>query len=295
MNIKLVVLTGPTASGKTQLALKLARKFRGEIVSADSRQVYRGLDIGTGKIRRLHHLVDVASPKRTFTVAQYQKLAQEAIRKIIKKGKLPIIVGGSGFYIEALVYDLKLPKVKPNLRLRKRLAKLSTEALFKRLKKQGPRRAASIERKNKRRLIRALEIIEELGRVPPPSVHPHLWGRKGGGKKYNALLLGRKLRNHELKKRINRRVDVRLNGIIREIKKLRRQGVSFSRLINFGLEYKYFSLYLEGKLSKNEAAAQLKTATWQFARRQYNYLKRLPVVWVSNQRQAEKQIKKFLD
>lgn len=297
---KLIVLLGPTASGKTALSLKLTKKYGGEIISADSRQVYRGMDVGTGKIKLKnrkaagirHHLIDIASPKRTFTVAQYQKQARRAIKDILAREKIPLIVGGTGFYIEAIIYDRKFPQVKPNLRIRTKLEKLSPEQLFERLQKKDPQRAKTIEKKNKRRLIRAIEIIEAIGKVPPLNspFSPSLTKEGVGG----VLILGIRRTDKELRNLINRRVDARVPGIIREIKNLRKTGISFKRLINFGLEYRYFSRYLQGKLAKSETVAQLKTGTWQFAKRQYTWFKRLPVVWVKNQKQAEKEIRNFL-
>ena len=172
---KLIVILGPTASGKSELAVKLAKKFNGEITSADSKQVYKGMDIGTNKITKKemqgipHYLLDIASPKRQFTVVQYQNKALQAIKKIYKKsktphqciggGKIPILCGGTGFYIQAVVDGLVIPGVKPDQKLRKKLEKETTEALFEKLKKLDPRRAKIIDFKNRRRLIRALEII----------------------------------------------------------------------------------------------------------------------------------------
>ncbi len=164
MQRKLIAIVGPNASGKTGLSIKLAKKFNGEIVSADSRQVYRGMDIGTGKVTQKetqgvpHYLLDVASPKSRFTVAQYQKMAKRAIDKIFKKSKIPFLVGGTGLYIQAVVDDIVIPKVKPDWKLRHKLEKEPAEDLFKKLEKLDPKRAKNIDRNNKRRLIRAIEI-----------------------------------------------------------------------------------------------------------------------------------------
>jgi tRNA dimethylallyltransferase len=161
---KILVILGQTAVGKSNLAVRLAKKFNGEIISADSRQVYKGLDIGTGKITKKemgdvpHFLLDVVSPKRKFSVSQYKKLADKAIKHILGKHKTPIIVGGTGFYIQAIVDNLVLPEVKPDLKLRKKLEKKSTEELVKILKKLDSERAREIDTKNPRRLIRAIEI-----------------------------------------------------------------------------------------------------------------------------------------
>ncbi|PIZ71593.1 MAG: hypothetical protein COY11_01125, partial [Candidatus Portnoybacteria bacterium CG_4_10_14_0_2_um_filter_44_20] len=203
---KLIVILGPTASGKSDLAVEIAlrlgsgqaRKKYGingaEIISADSRQVYKGMDIGSGKITPdtknssnfstgqakkkyifthkgiPHYCIDVASPKRRFTVAQYQKLAQKAIKSIWRQNKVPILCGGTGLYIQSIVDDLVIPEVPPDAKLRAKLEKLSTDELFEKLKKLDPRRAENIDRHNRRRLIRALEIVIKTGKpVPAPS------------------------------------------------------------------------------------------------------------------------------
>lgn len=299
---KIIILTGPTASGKTALSIKLAGKFDGEIISADSRQVYKGLTVGTDKVKLKngkavgirHHLIDIASPKRTFTVAQWKKLAERAISAIHKQNKIPLIVGGTGFYIEALLYNLDFPAVKPKAALRKGLAKLSLAQLMKNLEYLDPERAATVDPHNKVRLIRAIEIAMAIGKVPPlrsPSP-PVGEGRVRG--KYDALILGIKKSDNELRSRINKRVVERADAIIREIKKLRRQGLSLKRLINFGLEYRFYSLYLQRALTKEQAINKSKTATWRFGRRQYTFLKRLPVVWIKTGAEAEAEIKQFL-
>ena len=237
---KLIVILGPTASGKSELAIKLAKKlapyqtedsgagFNGEIISADSRQVYKGMDIGTGKVTPdtnpalyvasnyfsmprerdstgqakkkdiftykgiPHYCIDVASPKRRFTVVQYRKLALKAINKIHKKGKIPILCGGTGFYIQAVVDGVVIPEVPPDWELRKKLEKKLVEELYKILKKLDPKRAKTIEKKNKRRLIRALEIVKKIGPVPilkkKPLPYPVLMiGIKNARSKSNSI------------------------------------------------------------------------------------------------------------
>ncbi|HDO23680.1 MAG TPA: tRNA (adenosine(37)-N6)-dimethylallyltransferase MiaA, partial [bacterium] len=172
MENKVIVILGPTASGKSEMAVKLAKKFNGEIISADSRQVYRGMDIGTGKITQKemrgipHHLLDVASPKKVFTVIDFKKRAEKAIKDIIKRGKISIICGGTGFYIQAITGGISIPEVKPNWKLRKQLEKKNAEQLFKMLKKLDPKRSKTIDAKNPRRLIRAIELAQSLGHFP---------------------------------------------------------------------------------------------------------------------------------
>src|SRR3990167_3851819 len=181
MSRKIIVILGPTASGKSALAVKLAKKFNGEVISADSRQVYKGLNIGTGKITRKemggvpHYCLDVVSPKKIFTVADFKKCAEKAIEKIFAKNKTPIIVGGTGLYIQAVVDNITLPEVKPNWKLRKELEKKTTEEMFKMLKKLDPERAKTIDAKNPRRLIRAIKTAEALGKAPNLEVDPPSW------------------------------------------------------------------------------------------------------------------------
>ena len=260
MKSKVLVILGPTASGKSSLAVKLAKKFGGEIISADSRQVYKGLDIGTGKITKKemrgvpHHLLDVANPKKQFTVAEYKKLAERKIDEI----RLPIVVGGTGFYIDALTGRANFPDVPPNKKLREKLSKKSNEILFKLLRQKDPKRAKTIDPHNKVRLIRALEIVETLGKVPP--VQHRVLHKK-------FIFVG--LKSNSLDKRIYTRLVKRIPGIIRETKKL-----SFKRAYELGLEYRYAALYLKKKLTKKEFVEQLFIAIRQYAKRQMTWFKR---------------------
>ncbi|MCX8016132.1 MAG: tRNA (adenosine(37)-N6)-dimethylallyltransferase MiaA [Patescibacteria group bacterium] len=297
---KIVVILGPNASGKSDLAVALAKKFNGEIISADSRQVYKEMDIGTGKVPLQkkkdglfykgieHYLIDVVSPKKIFTVTDYQKLGKEAIKEILNKNKLPIICGGTGFYIDALIYEYQFPNVKPNPQLRKKLDKLTTEKLFQKLKKLDPKYAKKMDPFNRRRLIRALEIILTLKKPMPPL-------KKSSP--YEVLKIGVYRSAQELKKRIEKRLIKRLEeGMIEEIKKIRQKGVSWKRLYDFGLEYRYISLYLQKKLTYSEMFEQLKTKIWQYARRQMIWFRKdSEIRWISNIKTAERLIKKFLE
>lgn len=288
---KVVVILGPTASGKSSLAIKLARKFKGEIISADSRQVYKGMDIATGKVTKKeqklvpHHLIDVASPRSQFTVSQFKRNAQKKIRQITKSGKLPFLVGGTAFYIYSLIDDLQIPEVKPDLNLRRTLEKKTAQELFSMLKKQDPRRAKTIDQHNKVRLIRALEIIKSTGKKIPTLKTKTV---------YNTLILGLNP-EQKLPSLINKRVDARIKQrMINEGKKLL-EIVSHKKLQTFGLEYKFLSLHLQGKLSKDQMIDQLKTANRQFAKRQMTWFKRDDrIIWIKNRKEAEKQIKKFV-
>ncbi len=250
---KIIVIVGPTASGKSDLAILLAHKCNGEIISADSRQVYKGMNIGTGKVTKAeqkmakHYLLDVVSPKKTFTVDQYQKLGKKAIEIILAKNKVPIIVGGTGFYIDALVRNLNLPKIPPDKKLRAKLEKQTAEKLFQQLQKLDPERAKTIDSKNKRRLIRAFEIITATGK-PVPNLSTKY---ETLDTQYSLLWLGIKWPQKKLEERIQLRLDARLkDGMISEVKKLIKNGVSYQRLFNFGLEYRQISEWLKNKNTK---------------------------------------------
>ncbi len=269
---KVLVIVGPTASGKSDLAVKLAKKFKGEVISADSRQVYKGLDIGTGKVTRAemkgipHHMLDVADPSRQFSVAQYKKMAGEELHYIEERGKLPVIVGGTGFYIDTLTGAISLPEVPPNRKLREKLAKKSNDALFRELAKKDPARAKTIDPNNKVRLIRALEIVAKLGEVPQL--------KQTRDKRF--VFVG--LYPKDLDKRIYKRLIKRIPGILRETKKL-----SPRRAQALGLEYRFASLYLRDKLTREEFIDKLYTAIKQYSKRQMAWFKRnKKITWFSS-------------
>ncbi|TSC82130.1 MAG: hypothetical protein G01um101420_660 [Parcubacteria group bacterium Gr01-1014_20] len=294
---RILVVLGPTASGKSALAIRLARKFRGEIISADSRQVYRGMDIGTGKTMRKemagvpHHLLDVASPKQKFTVTRYQKLAGKVIKDILKRGKLPIVCGGTGLYIDALIYDWKLPEVKPNWRLRGELEKKSIGELFRRLEKLDPKRATEIDRHNRRRLVRALEIVITTGQSSHSNILQNVRMSE-----YNVLKIGVKLSDEELKRRIKNRLLARVKrGMVREVKQLRAQGLSWNRLDSFGLEYRWVSKFLRGEISRSEMIEKLNSEIWHYAKRQMTWFKRdKNMKWILKSSEAEGLTRGFL-
>ncbi|MDD4625438.1 MAG: tRNA (adenosine(37)-N6)-dimethylallyltransferase MiaA, partial [Candidatus Pacebacteria bacterium] len=223
---KIIVIVGATASGKTGLSIKLAKAFNGEVISADSRQVYKQMDIGTAKITKKemeripHYLLDVASPKKKFTVAQYRKLGAKALKAIFKKEKIPIVCGGTGFYIQALIDGIVMPEVKPDWKLRKELEQKTVEQLYKMLGKLDPKRAENIDKNNPRRLIRAIEIAV-ITKKPIPAI-------KTDPLPYPVLFLGVQKDPKRLKKDIEKRFYLWLKqGLLNEIKKLRKSGVSW--------------------------------------------------------------------
>jgi len=264
------------------LAIKLAKKFNGEIVSADSRQVYKSLDIGTGKVTKKemkgipHHLLDVASPKRRFTVAQYRKLALKAINKIQKKNKIPILCGGTGFYIQAVVNGIIIPEVKPDWRLRSNLNKFPVEELYKILKKLDPRRAKTIEKKNKRRLVRAIEIIMKTKKPVPPFKKQPL--------PYPVLIIGIKKSLEELKKIIEKRFLKWLRqGLIKEVKNLKKSGLSWKKIEDFGIHYRVIAQYLQNKINYKEMIENSLKELRNYAKRQMTWFKRdKRIIWVKN-------------
>lgn len=288
---KVLVILGPTASGKSDLGVLLARKFKGEIISADSRQVYKGLSAGSGKITKpemrgvKHHLLDVIDPKKQFTVAEYQVLATKALEGTRKRDKLPIIVGGTGFYIDALATGAVLPNVPPNKKLREKLAQKSNEALLKLLRKRDPKRAKTVDPQNKVRLIRALEIVEALGKVPNLK------------SKVNKDFIYIGLKPNDLDTRIKKRLLKRLPSMIREAKSLRAKGLSYKRMHKLGLEYRYLALYLQGKVSKEEMISKLKIEIRRYAKRQMTWFKRnKKIKWFNPEeyKEIEKYLKKKL-
>lgn len=297
----MLVILGPTASGKSDLAVSLARKYGGEVVSADSRQVYKGLDIGTGKITKRemqgvpHHLLDVASPKRQFSAHDFVELAQKAIEDIHARGKLPIICGGTGFYISALLGETKLSDVPMNKNLRKELEKKSARELFEILQNLDAKRSKTIDKYNPHRLIRAIEIAKasakhkqasspkkqvpnkyevcKIGVAPmkkishPPT--PSLTLRKGA--KRESYIIDQT----ELKRKINERIDRWFKlGLINEVKNLHKKRISWKRMSDIGLEYRLVAQYLQKKLTKDQLTERMRLETWHYAKRQMTWFKR---------------------
>ncbi|OGD69113.1 tRNA (adenosine(37)-N6)-dimethylallyltransferase MiaA [Candidatus Campbellbacteria bacterium RIFCSPLOWO2_02_FULL_35_11] len=298
MKDKIIVVLGPTSSGKSDLAVDLARKFDGEIISADSRQVYKGLDIGSGKITKkemkniTHYLLDVIDPKKTFTVAQFKKKSDKTIKDILKREKIPIIAGGTGFYIQAVVDNIVLPEVKPNLKLRKELAKKSADELAEILKKLDKRRSGEIDLKNPRRLIRAIEIATALGNVPKlPEARPLA--------EYEVLQIGIKTDDEVLKERIAKRFEKRVKaGIVKEAEELHKEGLSWKRMNEIGLAHKYIALYLQGKIKKQEMIENSVKEEWRYAKRQKTWFKRdKRILWFSLDEKENifKETEKFLN
>ncbi|MBU4536433.1 tRNA (adenosine(37)-N6)-dimethylallyltransferase MiaA [Patescibacteria group bacterium] len=272
---KIIVVLGPTTSGKSDLAVDLALKYNGEIISTDSRQVYKGLDIGSGKITKKemkgipHYLLDVVKPQSVFTVSQFKKKVDKIIKDILKRGKIPILAGGTGFYISAVIDNQVLPEVKENKELRKELSAWSAQKLFDKLKKLDSKRAKTIDAKNPRRLIRAIEIATALGSVP---ILKSLGNRVS---KWDVLQIGIKADKEKLDERIEKRFYKRVKtGIVEEAQELHKDGLSYKRMHELGLAHKYIPLYIKGKMSKQEFIDKSIREEQKYAKRQRTWFKK---------------------
>lgn len=274
----LIAVVGPTAVGKTALSIRLAEAAGGEIVSADSRQVYRGMDIGTAKAtaeeqaRAPHHLIDIVAPDEPLSLAQYQELAYRTIEAILARKQVPFLVGGTGQYVMAVLEGWRIPRVPPHEELRRELYKeaeeRSAEALHARLAALDPEAAQSIDARNVRRVVRALEVClvtgqpisEQQGKTPPP---------------YRPLLIGLHLPRPELYARIDRRVEHMFEqGLEAEVRQLLAEGNGFELPAMSGVGYGQFEDYFAGKASLDEVQQQIKRATRRFVRHQANWFRR---------------------
>lgn len=236
-----------------------------------------------------HYMLDVTSPRRAFTAYEYEKLATSSIKKILKKGRLPIICGGTGLYIDAVLHPMRFPNVSPSPRLRKKLGRFTAEALFMKLKKTDPERARTIDPKNKRRLIRALEIVLTTKNLVPKS--------RISQSPYNVLKIGIRIEPQKLKRRIARRLSQRMRrGLIKEVEHLHKKGLSWKRLKEFGLEYREVSRYLRSMITKEKLIRSLKNENWHYAKRQMTWFKRDPEIhWFSGDTiPIEKKVRNFL-
>ena len=291
---KVVAVVGTNASGKSALGVRLARQFGGEIISADSRQVFRGLDLGSGKITPEemqgvpHYLIDVREPGEFFSMADFQKMSYEKIDGIRARGHLPMIVGGTGLYVDSVLDGYVLSDKEPDLVYRAELEKLTTPALYAKLVTLVP--DVEVEKNNRNRVMRMLERIHDGDNVVPTKQA-----------RYDSLRLGVSWDRDVLAKRIDERIDMRLEqGMIEEVQGLLDAGVSRDFLLGLGLEYRYITQYLIGEIpDKNDMLAQLAHAIKKFAKRQMTWFRRNPdIVWLDMQgdayAQACEEIEKFL-
>ena len=287
---KIIVIVGPTASGKSDLAIKIAGKFNSEIISADSRQIYRGMDIGTAKpakteIRKIpHHLIDIKNPDENYTVAQYKKDCLKAIKMVLAKNKIPVLVGGTGLYIKTIADNLEIPEVKPDFQLREKLEKelksKGLDYLYQKLIELDPEAAYIIDSKNPRRIVRALEITLKTEK-------PFSQQRKSGKKLFNCLKIGISLPKEKLREKINKRADKILkNGLIKEVKNLIKK-YPFDIPAFDAIGYREIINYLQGKVSLDETTALIKKNTWRYAKRPITWFKKdKKIIWIDNPQKA---------
>jgi tRNA dimethylallyltransferase len=268
----LIVILGATATGKTRVGVQVARSLGGEIISADSRQVYRGMDLGTGKDLSEYgdipyHLIDIKNPGEEFNVYEFKQTFVQAFHAIRSRGRLPILVGGTGLYLEAVLLGYQLPEVPEDPAFHKELSASPIAELRERLKRTKPELHNTTDLTDRRRLIRALEIADFTLKIPPPRMDPP---------ELKPVVFGIQLDRQLLRRRITHRLNERLNGgMTAEVKGLINAGLSFESLDFYGLEYRYVALYLKGALNRNDMFQKLNSAIHQFAKRQETWFRRM--------------------
>lgn len=277
MKTNLVVILGPTASGKTRLAVRLAWELGSEILSADSRQVYRGMDIGTGKDLEdyriegrviPYHLIDIVEPDYEFNVFEYQARFYEAFEKLVSRGLKPVLVGGTGMYLSSVLEEYRMEQVPENQELRESLKDEPLDGLRQRLLELNPTLHNTTDLLDRSRLLRALELAA-FSRAPGEAVQPDR-------PPIAPVIVGIQWDRELLRNRIARRLKDRLEaGMIEEVKGLHRSGISWERLHFWGLEYRYAALYLQGKISHGEMVEQLTVRIGRFAKRQETWFRRM--------------------
>lgn len=278
---KLIILAGPTASGKTSVSIDLAKRLGGEIISADSMQVYKYMDVGTAKISVeemqgvKHHLIDVLDPKEDFNIVKFQNMVKYSIEEIVKNGHIPILVGGTGFYIQSVIYDIDFNNEDDNSSVRKKLEEeydaFGADFMHEKLKKIDIVSAQNIHKNNKKRIIRAIEYF--LINNEPISSHNEVQREKKSPYDYRFFVLNPP--RDILYERINKRVDIMLeNGLVDEVKKLREMGLSTANISMQGIGYKEIIEYLDGEVSLETAIENIKQNTRHMAKRQVTWFKR---------------------
>ncbi len=278
---KLIILAGPTASGKTSVSIELAKRLGGEIISADSMQVYKNMDVGTAKISVeemqgvKHHLIDVLDPKEDFNIVKFQNMVKCSIEEIVKNGHIPILVGGTGFYIQSIIYDIDFNNEDDNSSVRKKLEEeydtFGADFMYEKLKKIDSVSAQTIHKNNKKRIIRAIEYF--LINNEPISSHNEVQRKKKSPYDYRFFVLNPA--RDILYERINKRVDIMVeNGLVDEVKKLREMGLSMANISMQGIGYKEIIEYLDGEVSLETAIENIKQNTRHMAKRQVTWFKR---------------------
>ena len=287
-NIDVVAIIGPTASGKTALSIRLAKEIDGEIINGDSMQIYRGLDIGTAKITKEemegipHHLLDIKEPSESFSVAEYQQLVRGKIEEIQSRGKMPIIVGGTGLYVQSVLYDFQFTKQEINEQARdhyyKELQQIGPEAMHQKLVQIDPVAAAQIHPNNTRRIIRALEMAQLAGVSRAEEQF-----NRGDIPLYKHLIIGMNMEREKLYERINLRVDLMMEaGLLEEVRSLFDAGIRDVQSIK-AIGYKELYAYFDGLISLEEAIEQIKQNSRRYAKRQLTYFRnKMDVQWIGN-------------
>ncbi|MFZ2189520.1 MAG: tRNA (adenosine(37)-N6)-dimethylallyltransferase MiaA [Candidatus Magasanikiibacteriota bacterium] len=302
---KLIVIVGPTASGKTNWALRLAQKFNGDIISADSRQIYKKMDIGTAKepgewrrngLRKTyyiedvpHHLVDFLDPGKAFTVAEFRDKAVKYVKMAHEVDKMPLLVGGTGLYVHSLVENLQIPRIPPNKKLRDSLEEKNNEELMTWLTSLDPKTAETVDPNNKRRLIRALEVCILSG-------IPFSEQQIKGDPLFDILEIGIEVERETLYERIDNRVQKMFDlGLIKEVEILLKQKYSWELPSMSGIGYRQFKEYFEKKISLDEVKENLKHDTRRYAKRQMTWFRRdEKIKWCKEYEEAEKLVEEFL-
>lgn len=282
--IKVIAVVGPTASGKTALSVELAKRLGGEIISCDSMQIYKKMDIGTAKVTEQekqgipHHLVDTVLPERSFSCADYTALAREKIDEITARGKIPIFCGGTGLYLDSVLTENEFSEAGKSAEVREELSKLSPDELYLRLTETDPEAAAKTHKNNVKRVIRALEIYYSTG------ITKTEWDRRSREResRYEAVVIGLDCKNREtLYERINRRVDIMMdNGLLNEVRSLDSEEFR-SSTASQGIGYKEILSYLDGRITLSDAVEEIKKGSRNYAKRQLTWFKRNEkTVWI---------------
>jgi tRNA dimethylallyltransferase len=280
-SINLLVVLGATATGKTRFGVGLARLLGGEIISADSRQVYKGFDIGSGKDLEEYddvpyHLIDIVEPGYEFNLFEFQKRFRKAYSLVRSRGRLPLLVGGTGMYIDAVVNGYRLESVPENQRLREQLYLMTDENLVRRLQELQPQLHNTTDLKDRKRLIRAIEIAVAAKSAAESETEAEK--EEGGTDKLNLapLIFGVRFPRKKLRQRITARLKERLdNGLIEEVEQLHNSGLSFEKLDYYGLEYRFVGQYVQGLLNRNDMYQKLNSSIHQFAKRQETWYRRM--------------------
>lgn len=302
---KVLCIIGPTSSGKTALSLALAKKFNGEIINADARQIYRGFDIGTGKAKGewikmydqdvysiegiSHHLIDHASPNAVSTVAEWKTEALKCVHQIIERKHLPMIVGGTGLYIQSLVDSYEMPSVPPQPALRERMSQQSLSELVEELRRVDPISAQTVDLKNPRRVMRAIEVATVSGTS-------FFEQRQKKAATVDPLFIAIEWTPEELRERINKTIDQMLEkGWIDEVKSLHEQGIEWGAPAMTSLGYREIGAFLREEISREQMIEKIKIYTWQYAKRQMTWFrKEKRIHWIKTEEEAERLIQEWM-